>query len=86
MAGDIINPVSCLPYDPRFSSSTQPMSGRLEPRHLKASNRAEEVGVVSISINQNNCTACHQFYGLGGLWAPVDQRRFGKGPAYAGAF
>lgn len=36
---------------------------------------------------QNNCTACHQFYGLGGYMGPdLTNVISEKGPAYAGAF
>ena len=48
---------------------------------------SEEVRRGQELYQQNNCTACHQFYGLGGYMGPdltnVISR---KGPAYARAF
>ena len=54
--------------------------------HDRKMNKLAENG--KLLWNKNNCTACHQLYGLGGYLGP-DLTNFisrpGKGPAYANA-
>ena len=58
--------------------------GTVAPQSIAAT---EEVRRGHTLYQQNNCTACHQIYGLGGYMGPdLTNVISHKGPDYAGAF